>query len=63
MQKPGTEGVGTTTTDGVLDISNSDRLGFTEVELVQRVVNGVAKLIATEKQLEVGYSLTILSKI
>ena len=57
LQKRGTGGVDTTTTDGVLDISNSDRLGFTEVELVQRVVNGVAKLIAMEKKLEVGDSI------
>lgn len=39
---------------GVFDISNSDRLGFSEVELVQMVVDGVKLLIEMEKCLEKG---------
>lgn len=38
-------GVDTASTDGVFDISNADRLGFSEVELVQKVVDGVDLLI------------------
>lgn len=37
---------------GVFDISNSDRIGFSEVQLVQMVIDGVNFLINSEKQLE-----------
>ncbi|WP_411023054.1 hypothetical protein, partial [Salmonella sp. s51228] len=46
LQKRGTGGVDTESTDGVFDISNLDRLGFSEVQLVQTVVDGVNALIA-----------------
>lgn len=39
---------------GVFDISNADRLGFSEVELVQMVVDGVNLLVSMEKCLEAG---------
>ena len=35
----------TASTDGIFDISNADRLGFSEVYLVQKVVDGVELLI------------------
>ena len=35
----------TASTDGIFDISNADRLGFSEVDLVQKVVDGVDLLI------------------
>ena len=38
-------GVDTASTDGIFDVSNADRLGFSEVELVQKVVDGVELLI------------------
>uniref|UniRef100_A0A672ZRL2 creatine kinase n=1 Tax=Sphaeramia orbicularis TaxID=375764 RepID=A0A672ZRL2_9TELE len=47
LQKRGTVG-------GVFDISNADRLGFSEVELVQMVVDGVNLLVEMEKRLEGG---------
>lgn len=40
-----TGGVDTASTGGIFDISNLDRLGFSEVELVQKVVDGVELLI------------------
>ena len=40
-----TGGVDTASTDGTYDVSNADRLGFSEVELVQKVVDGVELLI------------------
>lgn len=43
-------GVDTASVDGVFDISNADRLGQSEVELVQKVVDGVGLLI------QVGFS-------
>ena len=47
-------GVDTASTDGTYDISNLDRLGTSEVEQVQLVVDGVEKLIAMEKRMEAG---------
>ncbi|XP_054643638.1 creatine kinase, testis isozyme-like isoform X2 [Dunckerocampus dactyliophorus] len=52
LQKRGTGGVDTDAVDGVFDISNADRLGFSEVELVQMVVDGVKLLVEMEKNLE-----------
>ena len=54
LQKRGTGGVDTAAEGGVFDISNADRLGFSEVELVQNVVDGVKLLIKMEKALEAG---------
>ena len=48
----GTGRVDTTATDGVCDISNADRLGYSEVQLVQKVVDGVKLLVQMEKALE-----------
>jgi len=57
LQKRGTGGVDTASTDGVFDISNADRLGFSELQLVQRVVDGVNLFIQMEKRLEQGQSI------
>lgn len=54
LQKRGTGGVDTKSTDGTFDISNADRLGKSEVELVQLVIDGVEMLINIEKALEKG---------
>lgn len=37
---------------GKWDVSNFQRIGFTEVELVQKMINGVEALIKVEQQLE-----------
>ena len=64
LQKRGTGGVDTDSTDGVFDISNSDRLGFSEVELVQKVVDGVRLMIEMEKALEEGKGIEdLVSKL
>uniref|UniRef100_A0A8C1KSV2 creatine kinase n=1 Tax=Cyprinus carpio TaxID=7962 RepID=A0A8C1KSV2_CYPCA len=57
LQKRGTGGVDTAAVGGVFDISNADRLGFSEVELVQMVVDGVKLLVEMEKHLEAGQSI------
>ena len=44
----------TASTDGTFDISNLDRLGTSEVEQVQMVVDGVDRLVQMEKRLEAG---------
>merc|ERR1712063_226671 len=38
--------------DGIRDVSNVDRMGKDEVELVNEMIQGVADLIAWEKELE-----------
>ncbi|XP_041070400.1 creatine kinase, brain a isoform X1 [Carcharodon carcharias] len=57
LQKRGTGGVDTAAVGGIFDISNADRLGFSEVELVQMVVDGVKLLIEMEKLLEKGQGI------
>lgn len=46
-----------TVEEGVLDISNADRIGFSEVQLVQCVVDGVNFLIECEKKLAAGENI------
>jgi protein-arginine kinase len=53
----GTNGEHTPIVDGVVDISNRRRLGRTEVDLVQLVVDGSQQLIALEQRLERGETL------
>ncbi|XP_039264813.2 creatine kinase M-type-like [Styela clava] len=57
LQKRGTGGVDTAAEGGTFDISNADRLGFSEVELVQMVIDGVEFMISCEKKLESGQSI------
>ncbi|XP_064632252.1 creatine kinase, flagellar-like isoform X2 [Lineus longissimus] len=57
LQKRGTGGVDTEATDGVFDISNLDRLGKSEVELVQLVIVGVELMVQMEKALEKGENI------
>jgi len=57
LQKRGTGGVDTEATGGTFDISNSDRLGFSEVQLVQQVIDGVESMIEMEKALEKKQSI------
>jgi len=57
LQKRGTGGVDTASNDGTFDISNADRIGFSEVELVQMVIDGVEFLVACEKKLEAEESI------
>merc|ERR1712142_68859 len=49
LQKRGTGGVDTASSDGTYDVSNADRIGYSEVDLLQFVCNGVALLIEMEK--------------
>ncbi|XP_002732950.1 creatine kinase M-type-like [Saccoglossus kowalevskii] len=54
LQKRGTGGVDTAAEGGTFDISNADRLGSSEVQQVQSVVDGVNLLVDMEKLLEQG---------
>ncbi|XP_060091743.1 creatine kinase S-type, mitochondrial [Heteronotia binoei] len=59
LQKRGTGGVDTAAVADVYDISNLDRMGRSEVELVQLVIDGVSYLIDCEKKLEKGQDIKI----
>ncbi|KAF4108491.1 creatine kinase, mitochondrial 2a (sarcomeric) [Onychostoma macrolepis] len=63
LQKRGTGGVDTAAVGDTFDISNLDRLGKSEVELVQVVVDGVNYLIECEKRLEKGQDIKIPAPI
>uniref|UniRef100_A0A6I8P849 Creatine kinase S-type, mitochondrial n=1 Tax=Ornithorhynchus anatinus TaxID=9258 RepID=A0A6I8P849_ORNAN len=59
LQKRGTGGVDTAAVADVYDISNIDRIGRSEVELVQIVIDGVNYLVDCEKKLERGQDIKI----
>uniref|UniRef100_A0A4W6FXB9 Creatine kinase U-type, mitochondrial n=1 Tax=Lates calcarifer TaxID=8187 RepID=A0A4W6FXB9_LATCA len=63
LQKRGTGGVDTAAVGGVFDISNLDRLGQSEVQLVQTVIDGVNYLIECEKRLERGQDIKVPAPI
>ncbi|XP_075431620.1 creatine kinase U-type, mitochondrial-like isoform X2 [Ascaphus truei] len=63
LQKRGTGGVDTAVVGSTVDVSNLDRLGKSEVELVQLVIDGVNYLIDCEKRLEIGQDICIPSPI
>ncbi len=52
LQIRGTHGEHSQSEGGIYDISNRRRLGITEVQAVQDMVNGVTELIEEEKRLE-----------
>ena len=60
LQKRGTGGVDTAAVGGTFDISNADRLGISEVALVQFLIDGLDLLIQMEKKLEKGESIDSL---
>merc|ERR1711979_157709 len=54
LQARGTAGVDSASTGGTWDISNSDRLGMSEIQLCNLFIEGVAQVIRWEKALEAG---------
>merc|ERR1719498_17196 len=57
LQARGTAGVDSASTGGTWDISNSDRLGKSEVELCNIFIEGVAQVIKWEQALEKGENI------
>jgi creatine kinase len=57
LQARGTAGVDSASTGGTWDISNSDRLGMSEVQLCNLFIEGVAQVILWEKDLEAGKNI------
>merc|ERR550534_3547610 len=60
LQKRGTGGVDKMDDSGWFDISNSDRIGKSELELVQLVCDGVNLFVQMEQALEKGESIDAL---
>merc|ERR1712174_30104 len=56
-QARGTAGVDSASTGGTWDISNADRLGKSEIELVNIFIEGVAQIIRWEQALEKGENI------
>merc|ERR1712100_654176 len=54
LQCRGVGGVDSASVGGTWDVSNADRLGKSEVDLVNIFIEGVAKLIRWEQMLEQG---------
>ena len=54
LQARGTAGVDSASTGGTWDISNADRLGYSETALVNTFTEGVANIIRWEGMLERG---------
>jgi creatine kinase len=44
---------------GIFDIANSERLGQSEVQLINTMINGVGRLISLEKKLEKGERINL----
>lgn len=57
LQARGTAGVDSGSTGGTWDISNSDRLGMSEVQLCNLFIEGCAQIIKWEKALEEGKNI------
>jgi creatine kinase len=57
LQPRGGAGVDSASSGGVFDISNSDRLGTSEVALVNLMIEGCAKLVQMEQKLEKGEAI------
>jgi creatine kinase len=57
LQARGTAGVDSASSGGTWDISNADRLGKSEIELVNIFIEGVAQIIRWEQALEQGQNI------
>merc|ERR1739848_101942 len=57
LQARGTAGVDSASTGGTWDISNADRLGKSETQLVNIFIEGVAQIIQWEQKLEAGENI------
>jgi len=57
LQPRGSAGEHSAAVGAKWDISNKQRIGFTEVQLIQKMIDGVTKLIALEEKLAAGETL------
>ena len=54
LQPRGSNGEHSAAVGGKFDVSNKQRLGFSEVQLVQKMIDGVLKVIELEEMLASG---------
>lgn len=54
LQPRGSAGEHSAAVGDKFDVSNKQRLGFTEVELVQKMIDGVTRVIALERAMAAG---------
>merc|ERR1711975_118171 len=54
LQARGTGGVDSTSSGGTWDVSNADRIGKGEVDLVNTLIEGAAQLVKWEKAFDAG---------
>ena len=57
LQPRGSAGEHSAAVGAKFDVSNKQRLGFSEVELVQKMIDGVTKVIALEEKMARGEAL------
>lgn len=57
LQPRGSAGEHSAAVGGKFDVSNKQRLGFSEVQLVQKMIDGVGKVIEFEQMLAAGVSV------
>lgn len=57
LQARGSAGVDSASSGGIWDISNSDRLGYSEVQMCNLFIEGIAQVIRWEKALEEGKAI------
>ncbi|RLO08770.1 hypothetical protein DYB28_006073 [Aphanomyces astaci] len=57
LQPRGSAGEHSAAVGGMFDVSNKARIGKSEVELVQTMIDGVGKLIELEKEMEAGKTI------
>jgi len=58
LQPRGSAGEHSAAVGGKFDVSNKQRLGFSEVQLVQKMIDGVSKVIQLEQMLAAGKTTT-----
>ena len=63
LQPRGSSGEHSAAVGGKFDISNKRRLGFSEVQLVQKMIDGVSKVIEFEKLLATGKKPSDIRKL
>ena len=63
LQPRGSSGEHSAAVGGKFDISNKRRLGFSEVQLVQKMIDGVSKVIEFEKLLATGTKPSDIRKL
>merc|ERR1719197_2298940 len=63
LQARGTGGVDSASTGGTWDISNADRIGKGEVDLVNVLIEGAAKLVRWEQALDAGKDAQVNTEV